>query len=66
MPMILLNERCPMKEIGVNPGGQLADVAGAHQEFVAGDFGVRRRLAQSGNKELRPTMHSYESWVAGN
>ena len=40
------------EEIGVDPGSQLADVAGPHQEFVAGDFSVRRRLAQSRNKEL--------------
>src|ERR1700686_5706917 len=42
------------EEIGVNPGGQLADISGAHQELVTGDFSVCWRLAQSGNKELRP------------
>ena len=58
MAMILLNERCPKEKIGINSGGQLADVSGADQKFVAGDFSVRRSLAQSRNKELRPTMHS--------
>ncbi len=42
--MILLNERCPKKEIRVDPGGQLADIARPHQELVARDLGVRRGL----------------------
>ena len=45
------------EEIGVDSGAKLADVAGAEQELVAGDFGVRRGLAKSRNKELGPTMH---------
>ena len=56
--MILLNERLSEEKIGINSGGKLADVACTHQEFVAGDFSVRRSFAQSRDKELRPTMHS--------
>ena len=41
----------------VNSGGELADVSGAHQELVAGDFGVGRGLAKGRNKELGPAMH---------
>ncbi len=54
----LVERPLPHKKIGVNSGSQLADVACPDQEFVAGDFSVRRRFAQSRNKELRPTMHS--------
>src|SRR5262249_1661441 len=39
------------KKIGIDSGGKLADVSGAHQEFVASDFGVCRRLAQSRDKQ---------------
>ena len=39
------------------PGAELADVAGAEQELVAGDFGVCRSFAEGGNEELGPTMH---------
>jgi hypothetical protein len=46
------------KEIVVNARAQLADIAGAEQEFVAGDLGVRRSLAEGRNKEFRPTMHT--------
>ena len=54
----LVERPLPKKQIGVNPGSQLADVSRADQKLVAGDFGVRRSLAQRGNKELRPAMHS--------
>ena len=46
------------EEIGVDSGGQLADVSGADQEFVAGDFGVGRGFAQGRDEELGPAMHS--------
>ncbi len=45
------------EEVVVNAGAELADVAGAEQELVAGHFGVGRGLAKGGNEELRPTMH---------
>ena len=45
------------EEVVVNAGAELADVAGAEQELVAGDFGVCRGLTKGGDKELRPTMH---------
>ena len=45
------------EEVVVNAGAELADVAGAEQELVAGHFGVCRGLAKGGNEELGPTMH---------
>ena len=40
------------EQVVVNPGAELADVAGAQQELVAGHFGICRGLAQGGDKEL--------------
>jgi len=45
------------EEVVVEAGADLADIAGANEELVAGHFGVRRGLAKGGNEELRPTMH---------
>ena len=40
------------EEVVVDARAELADVAGAEQELVAGHFGVCRGLAKSGNEEL--------------
>ena len=61
----LVERPLPEKEIGINPGGQLADVAGADEKLVAGDLGVRRSLAQRRDKQFRPAMHSVESQLNG-
>ena len=45
------------EEIGVDSGAELADVSGAEEELVAGDFGVCRSLAECGDKEPGPTVH---------
>src|SRR5436305_11978414 len=45
------------EQIRVNAGGELTDISGADQKFVARDFGVGRRFAQRGNKKLRPAVH---------
>ncbi len=44
-------------EVAVDAGAELADVAGAEQELVAGDFGVGGSFAEGGDEELGPTMH---------
>ena len=59
MAMILLMKRAlAEEEVVVDSCAELADVAGAEEEFVAGDFSVGGGFAESGNKELGPTMHS--------
>ena len=45
------------KQIGIDPGRQLADVTRPHQELVAGDLGIGGRLAQRGYEEFRPAIH---------
>src|ERR1019366_4436715 len=45
------------KEIVVDARSELADVAGADEELVAGHFGVCRGLAKSRNEELGPALH---------
>ena len=55
--MILLRARWPSGEVAVDAGAELADVAGAEEELVAGDFGVGGSFAEGGDEELGPTMH---------
>src|ERR1700751_4474352 len=56
----------PEKKIGVDPGGKLAYVTGADQKFVAGDFGVSRSFAESGDKKIRPAVHRISpGWKQG-
>ena len=40
----------PQRQPGVDPGGGPADVAGAHEQAVAGDLGVGRVLAQGSDE----------------
>ena len=47
------------KQVAVDAGGKLADVAGAQQQLVAGDFGFGRVLAQRGNEELAPEHRGF-------
>ena len=56
----LVHRALAEEQVVVNARAELADVAGAEQELVAGHFGVCRGLAKSGNKKLGPTMHSDE------
>ena len=42
---------------GVKAGTELADVAGAEEEFMRGDFGVGGGFAESWDEELRPALH---------
>jgi hypothetical protein len=42
----------PEEEERVNSGGELTDISGADEVLVTGDFGVRRGLTKSRNKEL--------------
>ena len=42
------------EEIAVNAGRQLADIAGAQQELMAGDLGFGGILPQGGNEQFRP------------
>ena len=53
----LVDRAVAEKEIGVDAGAELADIAGAEEELVAGDFSVRGDLAEGGDKELGPAMH---------
>ncbi len=46
------------EKIGINSRGKLTDVGRPHQELVAGDLGIRWRLAQCRNKKVRPAMHN--------
>src|SRR5882724_7756221 len=45
------------KQVGIETCRELANVTAADQEFMAGDFSVGRGLTQSGDKQLRPTVH---------
>ena len=45
------------EEVGINAGAELADVAGADEEFVAGHFRVSGGLAEGGNEEFGPAVH---------
>jgi hypothetical protein len=47
----------PEEEVAIEACAELADVAGAEEELVAGDFGVGWSFAEGGNEELRPAMH---------
>jgi hypothetical protein len=38
------------EEVGVDSGAQLANVSGANQKFVTGNFGVCRGFTKSGKK----------------
>ena len=46
------------EEVSVDSGAKLADVAGAQQQLVAGDFGVGGSFAQSGDEEFGPAVHA--------
>ena len=48
----LVDRPLRQKEIAVDAGAELADVAAADQKLVAGHFGVCRSLAKSGNEEF--------------
>ena len=50
------------EEVGVDSRRQLADVSGAHQELVAGDFGVGRSFTEGGDEQLGPALHR-DSWI---
>ena len=52
MAMILLSAALAEREVAVDAGAELADVAGAEQELVAGDFGVGGGFTEGGDKEL--------------
>ena len=56
----LQHRAVPEEQKGINSGGQLPDVTGAHQELVAGDLGIRRGLAKGRDKKLGPTMHEFQ------
>src|SRR5882762_7393755 len=45
-PHDLVERTLAKEKIGINPSCQLADVAGADEELVAGDLGVGRSFAQ--------------------
>src|SRR6266851_5730997 len=49
------------EEIAVDAGAELANVAGAEKEFVAGDFGVCGCFPKGGDEELGPAMHGRKS-----
>ncbi len=50
------------EEVGVDSSRQLADVSGAHQELVAGDFGVGGCFTKGGDKQLGPALHR-DGWI---
>ena len=50
--MILLMRAVAEEEVAVDAGAELADVAGAEQELVAGDLGVGGGFAEGGDEEL--------------
>ena len=60
MATILLIERVAEEEVAVDAGAELADVAGAQEQLVAGDFGVGGGFAEGGNEELGPAVHGGE------
>ncbi len=45
------------EEVAVDSGAELADVTGAEEELVAGDFGVCGGFAEGGDEELGPAVH---------
>ncbi len=45
------------EEVGVDACAQLADISGAQEEFVAGDFGVGGGFAEGGDEETGPAVH---------
>ncbi len=45
------------EQVAVDACAELADIAGAQQQFVARDFGVGRSFAQGRDEELGPAMH---------
>ena len=55
----LVNSPVAEEEVGVEAGAELADVAAAEKELVAGDFGVCGELAEGGDEELGPAMHAF-------
>ena len=54
----LINGALAEREVRVNAGAELADVAGAQQQLVAGDLGVGGGFTKGGNEELGPAMHA--------
>ena len=48
------------RQIAVDSGAELANVSGAKQELMTGDLGVGGSLAEGGDEELGPTMHSVD------
>ena len=44
------------REVAVDSGSELANVAAAQEEFMAGDFGVGGSFTQGGDEELRPAV----------
>ena len=57
MFVIFWTARFPEEKVGINAGGELANISGADEEFMTGDLRVGRRLAQGRNEKLRPAMH---------
>ncbi len=57
----LVDRSLAEEEIRVNAGAELADVSGAEEEFMTGDFGVCRSLAECRDKKPGPTMHCVSS-----
>ena len=53
----LVDRAIAEEEIAVDAGAELANVTGAEQQLVAGDFGVCRGFTEGGDEELRPAMH---------
>jgi hypothetical protein len=53
----LVNGPVAEEEVRVNACAELADIAGAQQELVAGNLGVGGSFAQSGDKEFGPAVH---------
>ncbi len=56
----LVQRALAQEEVAVDARAELADVAGAEQELVAGHFGVCRGLAEGGDKKPGPAMHRNE------
>ena len=60
---ILLKRSLREKQVVVDAGGKLADVAGAQQQLVADDFGFGGVLPQRGDEKLAPTHMKMRAWA---
>ena len=60
----LVDGALAQEEVRVDTRAYLTNVSGSQQKFVAGDLGIGRGFAQSGDEELGPTVHSGDTfWV---